>query len=227
MYFLVLIICLFVFLFSLYALGKDDYFFIRKNFSLENLFDYAFIGLFSGIILARILWFFFRSKIEKNFFQHFFSPIDAGVILAGLVLGSMLILYVVSMYRKLPTLRLFDFFSLAFLSTFSFGYLASSLLVKRSEIFYYIVPAVCYLGIAVFFWKVLYRRILSSRLKDGALSSLFLQVFSLLSLILLFVYQFMSSSLKVDAAYISLVTIFLSSFVFFIVKFRAFDKKAK
>ncbi len=224
MNFLVLIICLFILFFSLYILGKDDYFFIRKNFSLENLFDYAFIGLFAGVIFARFLWGFFRSGIEKGFLQHLFSPSDAGISLMGIVLGSMLILYLISKYRKLPTWRLFDFFSLAFLSTFPFGYLASSLFVKNKEIFYYIVPAICYLGIGVFFWKVLYRRLIASRLKDGSLSAFFLQVFSLMSFVLLFVHQFLNSSLQIDAAYIFLLIIFLGSFIFLLRNEKYFKK---
>jgi hypothetical protein len=224
MYFLVLIICLFIFLFSIYVLGKDDYLFIRKNFSLEHLFDYVFIGLFAGVIFARFLWVFFRSKIEKNFLPHLFSPIDAGITLAAIVIGSMLILYLISKYRKLPTWRLCDFFSLAFLSSFSFGYLASSLFVKKSEIFYYLIPAMCYLGICVFFWKVLYLRLISGKLRDGSLSSLFLQVFSLISLVLLFVYQFLNSSLLIDAAYIFLFIIFWGSFIFLLRNEKHFKK---
>ena len=136
----------------------------------------------------------------------------------------MLSIYLISKYRKMPTLRLFDFFSLAFLSTFSFGYLASSLFFRDREIFYYLVPAICYLIICVFFWKVLYLRLISSKLKDGSLSSLFLQIFSLLSFVLLFVYQFLNSSIRLDAAYIFLLIIFLGSLIFLLRNEKYFKK---
>ena len=214
MFFLVLIICLFVFLFSLYVLGKDDYLFIRKNFSLEHLFDYALVGLFFGIIFARFLWGGFRSGIEKGFLPHLFSPNDAGISLAAIVIGSMLIIYCLSKYRKLPTWRLFDFFSLAFLPTFCFGYLASSLFVKKSEIFYYIAPAICYLGLSILFWKVLYPRLIAGRLKNGSLSCLFLEIFSLTSFILLFAYQYLHLSVRLEAAYVISFIIIWASLIF-------------
>jgi prolipoprotein diacylglyceryltransferase len=214
MQFLIGVFCFFIFLYSLYVLAKDDYVLIRKNLSLEQLFDYAFIGVFTGIVLARILSIFFYPAIGKSFVSQLFSPVDAGFTLTGVVFGCALVLYLIGKYRKLPVRRLFDFFSLALLSSLPFGYLINIFFVKKNEIIYYLIPGILYLGIQIFFWKFLLSRIINNELKDGSLSSLFLLTFSLLSLFVSLFYKFKRSSLRFDIEDFLLMGIFLGSFVF-------------
>lgn len=208
------IICVFVFLYSLYILGKDDYVLIRKNLSLEQLFDFAFIGIFTGIIFARILSIIFHPVNGENFVSQLFSLNGAGFTLTGVVFGCMLAFYLIGKYRKLPIGHLFDFLTLALLSCFPIVYLISIFFVKRNEIVYYFVLGIFYLACQRFFWKFLLPRIISNKLKEGSLSGFFFLVFSVASFLASLIYRFSGSPFRFEAEDFLLVGVILGSIVF-------------
>lgn len=210
----VLIFCFLIFIYSLYILGKDDYVLIRKNLSLEQLFDFAFIGLFIGIILGEVLSFIFHPAIGKSFISRLFSPTGASFSLTSVVLGCILVVYLIGKYRKLPIGRLFDFFSLALLSTLPAGYLLSILFVKRSDILYYVFPGIFYLVSQVFFWRFLLPRTTNGKLRDGSLCSLFLLTFSTVSLFVSLFYEFAHTSLHIEAEELILMGMFFLGLFF-------------
>lgn len=214
MQFVIVIFCFFIFFYSLYILGKDDYVLIRKNLSLEQLFDFAFIGIFAGLILARVLSIVFHPAARgTSFISQLFSPTGAGFYLTSIVLGCMLVLYLMGKYRKLPIGRLFDFFSLALLSALPAGYLLSILFAKRSEIIYYVFPGIFYLIAQVFFWRFLLPNIISGKLRDGTLCSLFLLTFSSISLFVSLFYKFSYSSMSIEPDEFILIGIFFGGFL--------------
>lgn len=214
MQFLVIIFCLLIFFYSLYILGKDDYVLIRKNLTLEQLFDFAFIGMFIGIILGEVLSIIFYPSIGKSFVLRLFSPTGSSFSLTGVVLGFMLVLYLISKYRKLPIARLFDFFSLALLSALPAGYLLSILLIKRSDIIYYVFPGIFYLISQVFFWRFLLPQVISGKLRDGSLCSLFFLTFSTISLFVSLFYKFAHSSMHIEAEEFILIGMFFGGLLF-------------
>ncbi len=214
MQFLVILFCFIIFFYSLYILGKDDYLLIRKNLSLEQLFDFVFIGIFTGIILGEVLSHVFHPAIGKGFISRLFSPTEASFSLSSIVLGCIFVFYLIGKYRKLPIGRLFDFFSLALLSALPVGYLLSVLFVKKIDIIYYVFPGFFYLAAQVFFWRFLLPRITSGKLRDGSLCSLFLLTFSIVSLFVSFFYEFVHSSIRIEAEQFILMGIFFSGLFF-------------
>lgn len=214
MQFFVVFFCFLIFIYSIYILGKDDYVLIRKNLSLEQLFDFAFIGIFIGIILGEVLLIIFYPGTDNSFVSRLFSPTGASFSLTGIVLGCMLVLYLIGKYRKLPVGRLFDFFSLALLSALPVGYLLTILFIKRSDIVYYVIPGVIYLASQVFFWRFLLPRIISGKLRDGSLCTLFLLTFSTVSLFVSLFYKFAHSSIRIEAEDFILMGMFLGGLFF-------------
>lgn len=217
---LVVIFCLFIFFYSLYILGKDDYVLIRKNFSLEQLFDFAFIGVFVSVILAKILLIVFHITVNVSFVERLFFPTKAGFSLTSIVLGYLLVVFLIGIYRKLPIGRLFDFFSLALLSTLPAGYLLSILFVEKNNIIFYILPGIFYLILQVFFWRFLLPRIINGKLRDGNLCNYFLLIFSAVSIFIYLFYKLISSSVRIEAEEFILLGLFFGSFIFLLYSAR-------
>lgn len=181
MEFIAIIPSFFIFLYCLYKLVKDDYVFIRKNISLEQLFDIIFGVIWVSIFFARTFAFMFDPP-STNYFSEFFSLRSSGFSLTGAVLGGLLSLYLIGRYRKIPLGRLFDFFTLAFLFALPWGYAFFSLFVKGQAMILSLVNAGIYFVLMFVFIKSLYPRLMSRTLKEGNLSIIFLIFFSVASL---------------------------------------------
>jgi hypothetical protein len=179
---LILIPALLIFLFSLFKLSGDDHVLIRKNISLEQMFDIAFITLWISLFLSRIYFFLLEQKISSNMFFAFFST-TGGISLTGAVLGGMGALYLLGRYRKVPLGRLFDFFTISFLFALPAGFAGIALfhLKQPAIMIAYLVSALLYLVCAISFRKFLYPKLLNRTLKEGTMSIYFLFLFSLVS----------------------------------------------
>lgn len=183
MQFLVLLPAFFVVLYALYKLTKDDYVFIRRNISHEQMFDIAFIVMWVSLIFARIVYFIYHPITDKNIFLTFFSPGEGGFSLIGAVLGGILGLYIIGKYRRVPLGRLFDFFTLAFLIALPVGFLGSAILFRSLELYFILGNAAVYLLLTISFMKFLYPKLLNRTMKEGSISIFFLLFFSLISFV--------------------------------------------
>ena len=161
---LIFTLSIFIFLHTLYKLVKDDHVFLRKNIKVEEIFDIAFIVTAIGLILAQI-------AAPKNI-----------TFLTFFVFGSSLSLLLIGKYKKFPLGRLFDFFTLSFLTALPILYLLESLLFKKIELIIYLISAFIYFSLAVYFNKILLKRVMSRTIKEGNLSVYFMIFFSILSL---------------------------------------------
>jgi prolipoprotein diacylglyceryltransferase len=179
---IILIICLLVFFFVLYRLGRDDYVLIRKNVSMEQLFDVGFLALIVGVLFARSLFVFLYPSDQENIFLKFFAPTVANLSLTGVVVGGWIWTYLVGKYKKYPLGRIFDFLCLAFLIVLPLGFLGNLIFLKKTEMLINGILGLVYLILAFIFAKLLYPRLMSAKLREGSLSTLFLLSFSLLSL---------------------------------------------
>lgn len=85
---------------------------------------------------------------------------------------------------KVAALRLFDFFSISFLSSLPLGFLGYFLLSK-SKLFSFsnMSLIVAYLVLFIVFIKILLPRLLNSTFKDGTLGFLFLICFSVITIV--------------------------------------------
>jgi prolipoprotein diacylglyceryltransferase len=210
---LILIPALLIFLYSLYKLSGDDHVLIRKNISLEQMFDIAFNTLWISLLLSRLYYFLFDQKITGNLFIAFFST-AGGLSLPGAVVGGIAALYFLGRYKRMPLGRLFDFVTLSLLFAFPAGFIGIALLHLKQPavITAYGVSALLYLIIAILFRKFLYPRLLNRTVKEGNMSIYFLFLFPLIS--------FLVSLIHFGKSTLNFVTI--NNFVFLALFFLAF-----
>lgn len=179
---LVLIFSFFIFLFCLHTLGRDDFVLLRKNLSMERIFNLAFINVLLALFFARLFYVVFNPSLQfLNPFVFFLFPYFSGLSLVGGIAGGAVFIVVFSTVSKMPVGRLFDLFFLSLLCALPFGFLANLLLnlfIKKTPIFFEVVSFIFYATLFIF----LLRLFLQEKLKDGGTGLLFLLVFSLFSL---------------------------------------------
>lgn len=184
MYFLLLLPSFLLFLYALYKLTKDDYVFIRRNITHEQIFDAAFTVTWVSLLFARIDYFIFHPvSSSKNVFISFFTPTEGGFSLIGAVLGGTIALYFIGKYKKVTLGRLFDFFVLSLLVALPLGFLSSAILLRGYELIVFLVNGFIYLILSFTFFKFFYPKLLNRTMKEGNLSIYFLIFFSLTSFV--------------------------------------------
>lgn len=183
LFFLVLILCFVLFLFRLYHLASDDYVLIKKNISLEDVFNSAFICSAFALFFARFFYVIFH--FSPNFLNplvFLIFPYFPGLSLVGGILGGGISLLIYAGRMKFPIKRVFDFFTVALLFGIPpglIGYilLSSSFthgqLVRLGLLFVFFVITTIYI----------YPKANSLELKDGSLSMLFIIFYTLVSLL--------------------------------------------
>jgi hypothetical protein len=179
---LVLIPSLLIFLYSLYKLSGDDHVLIRKNISLEQMFDAAFTTLWFSLLLSRIYFFLADQTIRGNVFISFFTT-KGGLSLTGAIACGIIVLYLVGKYKKIPLGRLFDFFTISLLFALPAGFAGIMLLHLKQPfvLIAYGVSAILYLIGAVLFKRILFPKLLNRTLKEGMISVFFLFLYPIIS----------------------------------------------
>lgn len=180
---LVLMPSVFIFLYSLYRLVKDDYVFIRKGVSLEQSFDIAFICLWISLFVSRLFDMLFNFRADQNVFLQYFSLQNGGFSVVGAIIGGVIALAIMGKYKRIPLGRVSDFFTLSFLFALPVGYLGSALLADRGQLLYVLLNAVLFFLLMIFFVQFLKPKLMSRSLKEGTLSIIFLIFFSLITLL--------------------------------------------
>lgn len=183
--FLVVGFCFFLFLYVLYYLSKDDFVIVRKDVSLERIFNLAFL---SGIVT------FISSRIGYAIFSHNFNyfnplvflafPYYSGFSLIGALIGQSLFVYFYAGFKKLPVGKIFDLFTMSFITILPVGLLLIFLvsLAKTTPFFniFFIASFIIY----VLFAKLIYPFAIRGEIRDGSTSLLFLSLFSFLYFII-------------------------------------------
>lgn len=178
-FFIILIICLVLFLFRLYHVANDDYVLVKKNISLEEIFNCAFFYAIVSLIFARIF------HVVLNPDPVFFSvlgflifPYFPGLSLVGGFIGGTLALYFYGRKKKFPMGRVFDFFTVSFSFILPFGLIGYFLLSQDFSIGG-LVKLIIFTIIALATNLYLHPKASSLEIKDGSISILFLIFFSL------------------------------------------------
>ena len=173
---LVILLCFFIFLFALFVLTRDDFVLIRKDVTLDVVFNISFVAFAVSLTSSRILYVILNPSSDfLNPLVFLLFPYFPGLSLLGAVAGKQL---------KLPIGRLIDYFSISFLSSLPIGIIGYFLL--EGENLFKMGPIILVLVYTVLFFiliKILLPRLLSGRLKDGTIGLIFLICFSLISLI--------------------------------------------
>lgn len=211
----VLAICLFISLFFIYILSREDLILIRKDVSMEKLFNTAILIFITGLLFSRIVYAAMHSpRMFLNPLVFLLFPYFPGLSLIGGVLGALVFFLFFGKVRSLPTGRIIDFFSIGFLSSLPIGYLGYFVLTGGKNIPAIIISAF-YLSLTFLFMKYLYQFLLRGILKDGSLGLIFLTVFSLVSFFQKVLDEFRQFAfIKQPEGYLMLLLFFISVSVF-------------
>lgn len=180
---IVLIPAFILFLYYIYKLVKDDYVFIRKNISLEQVFDITFIVICVSLLFSRLFYFVFNPQVTHNIFLEFFSTNLPGLSLFGGLIGGAGALLAIGKYKKMPLGRLFDFFTLALVVALPLGFAVAASLAKDFTLLSYLGNTIVYLIFAVFCVKYVHPKLTSRELKEGNLQVVFFVFISIVLLI--------------------------------------------
>lgn len=183
----VLLICLFVFLYCVYLLANDDFIFLRRDLTMEKLFNIIFLGALTCLFFSRLFYGLFTAReILANPFVFLLFPYFPGLSLLGGVLGAGVTFLFLARNKKnpLPLGRISDFFSIALLITLPIGFLGYFMF---SEEGFSVIRAgslvITYLILFVIFLRILLPQLLNGKLREGTIALIFLICFSLVSLV--------------------------------------------
>lgn len=186
-FFLILLVCFFIFLYCVFVLANDDFIFLRRDVTMEKLFNTIFLGSFFSLFTARFFYGLFYAKdIFSNLLVFLLFPYFPGLSLLGGVVGIGVYFFFLRTRKKdpLPLGRMSDFFSIAFLISLPVGFISSLMfLEKGSSIMNLGIQAVLYFILFIIFLKFLLPKLLSGKIKEGSIALLFLISFSLVGLI--------------------------------------------
>lgn len=164
-------------------MASDDYVLIKKNISLEEIFNAAFVCSLFALFFARLFYVIF------NFSSNFLNPLVflilpyfPGLSLIGGILGGCVSLFIYSRRKKFPIKRVFDFFTVAVLFAIPFGligYIIFSGLHTQGQF----VRLGLFTLLLIFTNFYLYPKAHSLEIKDGSLSMIFVIFYSLISLL--------------------------------------------
>jgi prolipoprotein diacylglyceryltransferase len=215
---IILAISLIVFLFCLHVLAKEDLIFVRKNITMEILFNIAFYTIGIGLLCSRIVYVIEHFSIGfLNPLVFFLFPYFPGLSLAGGV-GGALLFTLLYRAKKYPNGRIFDFFSMAFLAALPVGFLGQGLLLGMRDRFSGIFMPIIFLITLIFFVKILLPLNTRGEIEDGSLGFLFVVVFSLTTLISLIVRANNFIGLVMQLDVILLVILLIFSIIMLLVK---------
>ena len=177
--FIVLLICFFAFLYVLYYKAKDDFVIARKDIAIDKIFNLAFLTGVASLFFARLFYVFFNPSIDfLNPLIFLAFPYVPGLSLFGAIIGGSLFLYVYAGYRKLPFGKMFDLFTISFVSVLPIGYLINFLfLLGKTDLFYNLIAFSSFI-IFILFAKIIYAFSEKGEISDGSISLMYISVFS-------------------------------------------------
>ncbi len=183
----VILLCLFLFLYCVYVLANDDFIFLRRDITMDKLFNIIFLGGAVSLFTARLFYGVFNAKnVLSNPFIFLLFPYYPGLSLLGSVIGVGVVFVFLKTRKKdpLPLGRIADFFSIAFLISLPIGFIGY--LMFSAEAFSVIkagTQAAIYFTLFIIFLKFLLPSLLNGKFKEGTITYIFLVCFSMISLI--------------------------------------------
>lgn len=159
-------------LFTLFALSKNDFVLLRRGVTVPNIFDTTFIGIFVGLILARVLY------ILDTFLFSYFNPIQfvhiflyPGFSLFGFYIGFFSVVLYFYLQKK-AFARAIDLYTISFFFIFV-AYLVYGILAFGNDVFriFHLVLSLLFFVLIVHFYR-------HFTLKDGSTGILVLMFVS-------------------------------------------------
>src|SRR5258706_641346 len=104
-----------LFLFCAYIFSRDDFILLRKNISLEQVFNTIFISLPATFLASRVGYVFLKPSMHfLNPFIFLLIPYFPGLSLNAGIIGTVLFLYIYTKNQRMPFERLSDIFAVSF-----------------------------------------------------------------------------------------------------------------
>lgn len=182
---ILLLISFFLFLFSVYILTHDDFVMLRKNVTVEQIFNIAILTGLISLLFARIIF------VAFHFNQGFLNPLVfflfwyfPGLSFAGGIVGGAAFLLYYTSSRKLPTARLFDFFAFSLVAVLPFVRFITLLFANNKTRMTDLIIFTLYLILFFIFCFFFLPRYRKAAIKEGSLALfalLFLCIVSLVS----------------------------------------------
>lgn len=181
----VLFFCLFLLLFSVFIFSKEDVLFLRKNVTLDFLFNCALLASLGALFSSRLLYVLFNwSPNYLNPLVFFVFPYFPGLLLFGGIMGGWLVLlFLLHSKKTFPKARIADFFALSTLSVFPIGYIGYVLLSGSSLVSLEGFYIVFYIILFFFFLFYFFRKTKKRELEEGSVAYLFLSLVSFFALV--------------------------------------------
>ncbi|HEX8965246.1 MAG TPA: prolipoprotein diacylglyceryl transferase family protein [Patescibacteria group bacterium] len=173
------LVSLFVFLYCIFVFAKDDFILLRKNITLEQLFNISFVIYILGFLFARLVY--VLEHISPKYldpFVLFLFPYFPGLSISGGILIGIAYLLIILNKKRLPFFRVFDIFSISFIYAFSAGlpiFAVIEFLLTRKIPFIPAIEAILYFVLAV----ILTLLFVKNKIKDGSTVYLGISFFSL------------------------------------------------
>lgn len=195
--------------FSLYVLSKHDFVLIRKNVSVNQVFDLSFLSMITAFLVGRL--FFIINDERKELFnpiQFFHILRYPGVSVFGFFVGGAISIWF--LFRKTKALhRVYDIFTISFFPLFLFH-----LAFRNYPVFSIFISI--FIGLVGFlFWLFVIRSHQKYSFRDGTISYLVTAFISLDA----FYYSFLipRKSIVLNFSILQVVAVVLAVFAIFMV----------
>lgn len=177
-----LILGFLTFLFVLHILSREDWVLMRKNVTLEQLFNIAILTCLCGLFFARIFYIMFNPSWHYlNLLVFFLFPYFPGLSLSGGIIGALLFLLYYSKLKKFPFERVADLLSTVLLLAFPVGLLGSLFLPNHPHIAVIIGELFIYPVLYGVMIKLVQPAVIRGEVKDGTSTFLIIMSISLIT----------------------------------------------
>lgn len=201
-----------IFLLSLYLFTREDFVFARKNISVEELFDSAFLTALIALFFARSIFVVLHFKTTYiNPLVFFLVPYFPGLDVSGTIIGSALFLFWIAKRRKMPLGHVMDVFSVSFFYAFAASLLGYGLIgLFHRQFLPGIVESVW--AVIAFALAILFGSILMKSLwKDGSMSCVVVAIISVVVIITRSVIMLLQKPIVLDKELVIILGILLVS----------------
>lgn len=179
--FIILAVCFFIFLYVLYYFSHDDFVVIRKDITMERIFNLAFVTGVVALFSSRLFFVLFNNNLKfLNPLLFFALPYFPGLSLIGGLLGGSLLIYAYCNFKKLPIGKMFDLFIKSFIFVLPLGFLITFIILLFKTSLFFNILFISSILLLALFTKIIFPFSSRGEVEDGSVGLIFMAVFSLL-----------------------------------------------
>ena len=178
---IIILICFFIFLYLLYYFSRDDFVIVRKDISMERIFNLAFLTAIVSLFFSR-LSFVLESLDPRllNPLEFLAVPYFPGLSLIGGMLGAAIFIFLYGSFRKLPVGKMLDLFTLSSMGVLPLGLIGNFIVHLGKVSLFSNLIFIFSIFVLLLFAKIIYPFSGRGEIKDGTLGLMFGAIFSFL-----------------------------------------------